>query len=88
MTENPQDRSAQIAKLAESFGGKMEVAHCFCGWWRVRRNGHSDVPRPEQRAQNLYVRAAGNLTCQDSDPSADDCRGVQSGNGKSQKHEK
>jgi hypothetical protein len=26
MTENPQDRSAQAAKLAESFGGKMEAA--------------------------------------------------------------
>ena len=26
MTENPQDRSAQIAKLAESFGGKLEAA--------------------------------------------------------------
>ncbi len=27
MTENPQDRSAQIAKLAESFGGKLEAAY-------------------------------------------------------------
>ena len=29
MTENPQDRSAQIAKLAESFGGKLEAAYWF-----------------------------------------------------------
>jgi hypothetical protein len=27
MTENPQDRSAQAAKLFESFGGKMENAN-------------------------------------------------------------
>ena len=27
MTENPQDRAAQIAKLYESFGGKMESAY-------------------------------------------------------------
>ena len=27
MTENPQDRAAQIAKLTESFGGKMEAAY-------------------------------------------------------------
>jgi hypothetical protein len=30
MTENPQDRLAQAAKLAESFGGKMESAHQVC----------------------------------------------------------
>jgi len=29
MIENPQDRSAQIAKLAESFGGKLEAAYWF-----------------------------------------------------------
>jgi uncharacterized protein with GYD domain len=29
MTENPQDRSAQAAKLFESFGGKMENAYWF-----------------------------------------------------------
>ena len=29
MTENPQDRSAQIAKLAESFGGYLEAAYWF-----------------------------------------------------------
>jgi uncharacterized protein with GYD domain len=29
MTENPQDRSAQVAKLYESFGGKMESAYWF-----------------------------------------------------------
>ena len=27
MTENPQDRSAQAAKLYESFGGKIESAY-------------------------------------------------------------
>ena len=27
MTENPQDRSAQAAKLFKSFGGKMENAN-------------------------------------------------------------
>src|SRR5690242_19278560 len=29
MTENPQDRSAQAAKLAESFGGKVESIYFF-----------------------------------------------------------
>jgi uncharacterized protein with GYD domain len=29
MTENPQDRSAQAAKLAESFGGKKEGIYLF-----------------------------------------------------------
>jgi hypothetical protein len=29
MTENPQDRSGPAAKLAESFGGKMEAAYWF-----------------------------------------------------------
>jgi uncharacterized protein with GYD domain len=39
MTENPQDRSAQAAKLAESFGGKMEAAY-WPGWQRAT------LPRP------------------------------------------
>ena len=29
MTENPQDRGAAAAKLAEAFGGKMEAAYWF-----------------------------------------------------------
>jgi hypothetical protein len=29
MTENPQDRSAVAAKLADAFGGKMEAAYWF-----------------------------------------------------------
>jgi uncharacterized protein with GYD domain len=29
MTENPQDRAAQAAKLVESFGGKVENIHWF-----------------------------------------------------------
>jgi GYD domain len=29
MTETPQDRAAQAAELAESFGGKMEAAYWF-----------------------------------------------------------
>ena len=32
MTEIPQDRAAQAADLAKSFGGKMEAAYWFPVW--------------------------------------------------------
>src|SRR6185312_10642748 len=31
MTENPQDRSAAVAKLFEAFGGKVEASYWFPG---------------------------------------------------------
>jgi uncharacterized protein with GYD domain len=35
MTENPQDRSAQGAKVTESFGGKQEAIYFFPGRWQI-----------------------------------------------------
>ena len=63
MTENPQDRSAQIAKLAESFGGKLEAAYWFAAGGEY--DGMVIQTFPDEitaQAQNLFVRAGGNLT--------------------------
>jgi uncharacterized protein with GYD domain len=63
MTENPQDRSAQIAKLAESFGGKMEVAYWFAAAGEY--DGMVIQTFPDEitgQAQGLFVRATGNLS--------------------------
>jgi uncharacterized protein with GYD domain len=63
MTENPQDRSAQIAKLAESFGGKLEAAYWFAAGGEY--DGMVIETFPDDitgHAQDLYVRAGGNLT--------------------------
>jgi uncharacterized protein with GYD domain len=59
MTENPQDRSAQIAKLAESFGGKMEAAY----WFPTGSECDGMVIETEAsgKAQDLFVRASGNI---------------------------
>jgi uncharacterized protein with GYD domain len=81
MTENPQDRSAQIAKLAESFGGKMEAAYWFGAGGEY--DGMVIQTFPDEitgQAQNLFVRAAGNLF-QDANLAAPDCRRVQGGDG-------
>src|ERR1700745_2130471 len=61
MTENPQDRSAQAAKLAESFGGKMEAAYWFPAgseYDGMVINAFPDDMTVE--AQGLFARATGN----------------------------
>jgi len=63
MAENPQDRSAQIAKLTESFGGKMESAYWFAAGGEY--DGMVIETFPDDvtvEAQNLFVRASGNLS--------------------------
>src|SRR6516225_2794377 len=45
MTENPQDRSAQIAKLAESFGGYLEAAYWFPAGSEYDGMRNSDVSK-------------------------------------------
>jgi uncharacterized protein with GYD domain len=63
MTENPQDRSAQIAKLAESFGGKMEAAYWFPAGSEY--DGMVIQTFPDEvmgKAQDLFVRASGNIS--------------------------
>jgi uncharacterized protein with GYD domain len=63
MTENPQDRSAQGAKLAESFGGKLVAAFFFPGGSEFDGmviNEHPDDVTAA--AQSLFVRATGNFS--------------------------
>ena len=69
MTENPQDRSAQAAKLAESFGGKMEAAYWFPAGSEF--DGVVIFTFPDEvtsEAQNLFVRATDNFAKTQSIP--------------------
>jgi uncharacterized protein with GYD domain len=62
MTENPQDRSAQAAKLAESFGGKMEMAYWFPA--SSKNDGVVIFAYPDDvtaEAPGLFTRATGNF---------------------------
>ena len=62
ITENPQDRSTQAAKLAESFGGKMEAAYWFPAGSEY--DGMVIYALPDdltQQAQGLFARATGNF---------------------------
>jgi uncharacterized protein with GYD domain len=62
MTENPQDRSAQIAKLAESFGGKLEAVYWFPAGSEYDGMVISTFPdEVSAQGQNLFVRATGNI---------------------------
>ena len=63
MTENPQDRGAAAAKLAEAFGGKMEAAYWFSS------GGDYDgivvwlLPNDQaMEAINMMTRATGNFS--------------------------
>ena len=63
MTETPQDRAAQAAELAESFGGKMEAAYWFPAGSEY--DGMVIWAFPDdvsEAAQALFVRATGNFT--------------------------
>jgi uncharacterized protein with GYD domain len=69
MTENPQDRSAQIAKLAESFGGKLEAAYWFPSGSEYDGMVITSFPDGvSAEAQDLFVRATGNLAKTQSIP--------------------
>jgi uncharacterized protein with GYD domain len=62
MTENPQDRSAQIAKLYESFGGKLESVYFFATGGEY--DGFSIGQLPDDMASEaigLMVRSTGNF---------------------------
>jgi uncharacterized protein with GYD domain len=62
MTENPQDRSAQVAKLYESFGGKMESAYWFPTGSEYDGLIIGQFPDDmTAEAVNLMVRSTGNL---------------------------
>ena len=62
MTENPQDRGAAAAKLAEAFGGKMEAAYWFSAGSEY--DGMVIYALPDDvtaEAQGLFARATGNF---------------------------
>jgi uncharacterized protein with GYD domain len=61
MTENPQDRAAQIAKLTETFGGKMEAAYWFGAGGEYDGMTIASFPNDVGVAQNLFVRSSGNI---------------------------
>ncbi len=69
MTENPQDRSAQGAKVTESFGGKQEAIYFFPAGGEFDGMAIAEFP-DEVTAEglNLYVRATGNFTKFQSSP--------------------
>jgi uncharacterized protein with GYD domain len=63
MTETPQDRAAQAAELAESFGGKMEAAYWFPAGSEYDGMVIWTFPdNVSEEAQSLFVRATGNFT--------------------------
>jgi len=63
MAENPQDRSGQAAKLAESFGGKFEVIYFFPAGSEYDGMVIGAFPDDATRAaQGLFLRATGNFT--------------------------
>ena len=63
MTENPQDRSAQAAKLYESFGGKMESAYWLPTGGEYDGFIIGQLPDDvSSEALGLLARATGNFT--------------------------
>ena len=89
MTENPQDRAAAAAKLAEGFGGKLEVIYWFATGgeydgmviWQYPDDVTAD-------AANMMTRATGNfantrviplLTSQEFKAAMEKAKGVKSG---------
>lgn len=69
MTENPQDRSAQGAKVSESFGGKQEVIYFFPAGGEFDGMALDEFP-DEVTAEglNLFLRATGNFAKFQSTP--------------------
>jgi uncharacterized protein with GYD domain len=63
MTENPQDRSAQGAKVTESFGGKQEAFYVLPAGGEFDGVAIADFP-DEVAAEGLklFIRATGNFT--------------------------
>jgi uncharacterized protein with GYD domain len=63
MTENPQDRSAQAAKLYESFGGKVESVYFFAGGGEYDGFVVGQLPDDvTSEALGLMVRSTSNFT--------------------------
>ena len=63
MTENPQDRGAAAAKLAEAFGGKMEAAYWFSSAGDYDGMVVWLLPNDQAaEALNIMTRASGNFS--------------------------
>ena len=63
MTENPQDRGAAAAKLAEAFGGKMEAAYWFSSAGDYDGMVVWLLPNDQAtEALNMMTRASGNFS--------------------------
>jgi uncharacterized protein with GYD domain len=62
MTENPQDRSAQGAKVSESFGGKQQAIYFFPAGGEFDGMALDEFPDEVTAAGlNLFIRATGNF---------------------------
>lgn len=62
MTENPQDRSAQGAKISESFGGKQDVIYFFPGGGEFDGMALGEYPdNVTAEGLALFLRATGNF---------------------------
>ncbi len=69
MTENPQDRSAQGAKVTESFGGKQEVIYFFPAGGVFDGMAIAEFPDDvTAEGLNLFLRATGNFAKFQSTP--------------------
>jgi uncharacterized protein with GYD domain len=63
VTENPQDRGAAAAKLAEAFGGKMEAAYWFSSAGDYDGMVVWLLPNDQAaEALNIMTRASGNFS--------------------------
>jgi uncharacterized protein with GYD domain len=62
MTENPQDRSAQGAKVTESFGGKQEIIYFMPAGGAFDGVAIADFPDDvTAEGLKLFIRATGNF---------------------------
>ena len=63
MTENPQDRSAQGAKVTESFGGKQEAIYFFPAGGEFDGMAIAEFPDDvTAEGLKLFIRATGNFS--------------------------
>ena len=63
MTENPQDRGAQGARLTEGFGGKQEAVYFFPAGGEFDGLAIAELPDDVTAAGlNLFIKATGNFS--------------------------
>ena len=85
MTENPQDRSAQGAKITESFGGKQEAIYFFPAGGQFDGMAIAEFPDDvTAEGLKLFTRATGNFA---KFQTSHDCGGVQGGDGEGEERQ-